>query len=108
MTVSFREFFSIWRLLALLIIVLQLCSTFIVSLQPIVWEEQLIWASDAGGEVDTYRIPMIINASNSDLLAFAEARKFSAGDSGAKFLAMRRSKDLGNSWLSSENIVDDM
>ncbi len=92
-----------------IILLLQTFSTSVLSLkvEPIVWEEQILWASAAEGEVHTYRIPMLINASNGDLLAFAEARKYSAGDAGGKFLAMRRSKDQGSSWEPTQVLVDD-
>lgn len=55
----------------------------------------------------TYRIPSILRAANGDLLAFAEGRKNSGGDSGDIDLLVKRSTDGGQSWTSSLVIWND-
>jgi sialidase-1 len=57
------------------------------------------------GDYNNYRIPALIVAPNSDILAFCEGRE--AGDAGDINILMKRSTDLGESWSEEIIIWDD-
>lgn len=54
---------------------------------------------------DTFRIPAVVRAANGALVAFAEGRRDSAGDSGAIQTVSRTSRDGGCTW-SALSVVD--
>ena len=60
-----------------------------------------VYASGADG-YNTFRIPTIETAPDGTILAFAEARKYNAGDPGMENneidLVLKRSKDGGKTW----------
>jgi|GEM_PF-1298769 len=55
--------------------------------------------------VDTYRIPALLSAPDSSLLAFCEARKISIEDASPTDLVMRRSEDGGQTWGPMQTLV---
>jgi sialidase-1 len=61
-------------------------------------------AGDAG--YHTYRIPAVVATRTGTLLAFAEGRKNSAGDSGDIDTVLRRSSDGGCTWGPLQVVAD--
>ncbi|XP_041481338.1 sialidase-1-like [Lytechinus variegatus] len=77
-----------------------------IQVNPVIQEEQLLWISGEDN-VGIYRIPLLTYTPKGDLLAICEARKNGGGDAGPKFLATRRSKDKGQTWLPEKFILND-
>ncbi len=57
--------------------------------------------------VDTYRIPALVQANDSSIIAFAEARHDSASDLGDIDIVARRSTDGGHTWGETIVVWDD-
>jgi sialidase-1 len=64
-----------------------------------------VYVAGEGG-YHTFRIPSVIATEKGTLLAFAEARRTSARDSGDIDLVVKRSRDGGASWSSLQVVGD--
>ncbi|MCF2489183.1 exo-alpha-sialidase [Dyadobacter sp. CY347] len=63
-----------------------------------------VFVSGAEG-YKSFRIPAIVRAPDDDLLAFAEGRVAGSGDFGDIDIVMKRSKDKGKTWSSSQVVA---
>ncbi|XP_022104870.1 sialidase-1-like isoform X1 [Acanthaster planci] len=77
------------------------------KVDPFIAGQMPLWRQEEA-DVVIYRIPLLSYTPGGHLLAVAEARKYSGGDAGPKFMAIRRSVDeLGDTWEPMQYIVDD-
>ena len=85
--------------------VLALADTSGRTLQP---EEPAFSEVFTAGErdYDTFRIPSVVATPKGTLLAFAEARRTGAGDSGDIDLVLKRSHDGGTTWSPLDVVGD--
>jgi N-acetylneuraminic acid mutarotase len=91
----------VWSAVALL------ASSAIVARQSPLPEPQLTDVYVAGeAGYHTFRIPSVIATQKGTLLAFAEARRGSAGDAGDIDLVVKRSRDGGQSWSPLQIVGD--
>ncbi|CAH1272057.1 NEU1 [Branchiostoma lanceolatum] len=74
---------------------------------PLIVEEQLLYVGGTWGEVHTYRIPIMVGTPKGNLITVVEARQYSSGDSGPKFMAIRRSEDKGSTWSEMAYVLND-
>ena len=96
--------FDIHKYLSTVSFVLLIFSALFFATDSYTYAQQTLnhnlWISGRGG-YKSYRIPSLIVAPNGDLLAFAEGRK-SPGDSGNIDLLLKRSKNNGKTWSSTQ------
>ena len=57
--------------------------------------------------INTYRIPAIVQTNKETLLAFAEGRVYDSSDCHRKLIVMKRSTDLGNTWEKLQVLSDE-
>ncbi len=70
------------------------------------FQQTPLFVSGEGG-YHTYRIPSLVVTAKGTVLAFAEGRKASQGDSGDIDIVMRRSTDGGRTWSAMQVLFDD-
>lgn len=73
---------------------------------PVEPEAAAVYTAGVGG-YHTYRIPVMVVATNGAVLAFCEGRKNGAGDSGRVDLVLKRSADNGGHWSDQRTIWSD-
>ncbi|XP_038046435.1 sialidase-1-like [Patiria miniata] len=102
---SCQKFFAIC-LLSLLLSHVTLAQPS-AKVNPSIASQRPLWRAGEA-EVVIYRIPLLSYTPGGRLLAVAEARKYTGGDAGPKFMVIRRSlDDLGDEWEPMQVIVDD-
>ncbi|MEU6199264.1 sialidase family protein [Streptomyces sp. NPDC047061] len=79
------------------------------TVEPRAWaagcESSVPYVSGEGGYAQ-YRIPAVVRTAHGTLLAFAEGRHATAGDSGDIDVVLRRSADGGCSWSPLQVVAD--
>jgi sialidase-1 len=85
------------KIIKLILATLLICQIAVQAQTP-------VFVSGAEG-YKSFRIPAIVRAPNGDLLAFAEGRVAGSGDFGDIDIVMKRSKDKGKTWSTSQIIA---